>query len=119
MANWTQLNAANPATVAATEEKVYNKYWMSHFEVKGDSPTKPMKMRVVFIPCRDVTVGELTYKELQPNGEVKVVLLEDLFGAAESDPEIAELINGILSKIQEIGAADGIFDTISSSSSGA
>ena len=117
--SWTQLNSSNPSTTPAESEKVYDKYWMVRFEVHGTDPTEPMKMRAHFLPCRDVVDGETSYKELQPNGERVSIAIDDLFAEAATDPEIASLINGILSKLVDIGKDQGIFDNDSSSSSGA
>jgi len=112
-----QLNSTSPNVKAATEEKVYDKYWMTRFLVRAPTPTEPVEIVAVFKPARDVTVGDVTYKELNPDAKEVKIRIEDLFVAAEEDPELTVVMSDLLAKLKSIGVDQGIFEVDNSSSS--
>ena len=113
MAEYTQFTATSPTVVPATQEVVYDKYWLVALRIQAQDPTKPARAMAVFAPARDVTVdngegGTITYKELNPKGERKQLVIKDLFGEAETNLALSEALEGVLAVLNEIASEEGI-----------
>ena len=122
MAEFTQFEASTPEVQAATEEKVYDLYWLANFRIQAGNPLKPAKMIASFAPARNVTIqvpvldeeGNVTgsedkvVKELKANTEPKRLVINDLFGAAEEDPTLATALETVLIALKAKAIAEGI-----------
>ena len=122
--NLPQLLAKNPSvipaqeetviteTIPASDEKVYDKYWMTHLVVAAPSPTAKARMVATLVPARDVETvidGEpITVKELMPNAENIVMILDDAFGRAATDENFATALVTTLNELITIGKEKGV-----------
>lgn len=102
----TQFQAAEPIVVPASEGKTYDKYWLLGFNVRAESPDKPIRLMARFVPCRDTDSG---VKELQPNAKEIVMTVEDVNATAAQDAEFASVMESVLAKMQKMGVERGLF----------
>ena len=56
MSEFTEFTASTPTVVAATEEKVFDKYWMSNLRIQAGDPTRPVRLTASWMPARDITI---------------------------------------------------------------
>ena len=110
---FTTFNATSPDVVPATTEKVYDKYWLANFRIQAGNPTKPVRAVGILAPSRIVTVddgqgGTISYHELKPNAQTKRIVVEDLFGEAEQDAQLAAAVEAVLAAVATRAAIDGI-----------
>lgn len=110
MAGFTQFEASAPVVKPATEEVAYDKYWLKRMVINAGDPARPVEMRVIFAPARDMTAevnvaGEMTtvsYKELMPNGPEKVLVIGDVFALAASNNTFAITMNTVFASLKAI-----------------
>jgi hypothetical protein len=116
MSEFTQFVATTPYVKPATEEVVYDKYWMSEMNVRANDPTKPIQLRAKFVPARDMSYeanvnGEITtvsYKELMPNAPSVELKINDVFAAAAEDPELALTMDSVFKILKKIATAQNL-----------
>ena len=122
MSEFTQFVATTPSVEAATEEKVFDKYWLSNFRIQAGDPTRPARMIAVWSPARDITVQvpvtdeegnvtgteDIVVKELQKNAQPKRLVIDDLFGAVEEDASLAAALETVLAALKAKAATEGI-----------
>lgn len=115
MSEYVQFEATTPIVEEATAEKVYDKYWMANFRIEAGRPEQPVRLMAAFVPARDVTetdpeTGEVTVgKEIQQNAQPKRLVIQDLFGEAEADPEgLGTVLNGVLTFLKNRAVAEGL-----------
>jgi hypothetical protein len=101
--SYTQIVNDTPIVTPAKDEIVYDRYWLSRFKIEANDPIKPISAVAVFVPARDVTVTidekEVTYKELMPNAIGKRLVIDDLFGEAAKDANMAKVINDVINML--------------------
>lgn len=112
MSDYTQFNASTPEVVEATAEVTYDKYWLSSFRINASNPTGKVRARATFVPARDVTIqveGEdVVVKELKPNGGGKELVIEDLFGEAETDADLKAALEAVLAVLNTRASNEGV-----------
>ena len=128
MAEFAEFVASTPVVVEATEEKVFDKYWLSNLRIMAGEPTKPVRMMAAWTPARDITIqvpvevpveggeeGEtetvmtdVVVKELQKNAQPKRLVIEDLFGAAAEDANLAVALETVLAAIKVKADSEGL-----------
>lgn len=116
MAEFTQFEASTPVIKPATEEVVYDKYWLKRLMVNAGSSTKPVSLTAVFVPARDMTTeanvaGVITtveYKELMPNGPEKVLNINNVFSLAQTNNTFAATMNAVFASLKQIASERNI-----------
>lgn len=128
MAEFTEFEASTPVVVAATEEKVFDKYWLSNLRINAGEPTRPVRLIASWQPARDITIqvptevpveggeeGETetvmvdtVVKELQKGAQPKRLVIEDLFGAAAGDSNLATALETVLAAMKAKADAEGL-----------
>jgi len=127
MSGLPQLIASEPEVVAsveeeevvtvipASEEKIYDKYWMTQLHIIAQSPTEEAKMIAVFSPARDITVNvdgeDIVIKELMPDAEDVKIVVPDLFERMATDIDLATVMGGVLVELIKIGQEKGVIAT--------
>jgi hypothetical protein len=114
MPEFVQFDATTPSVTPATQEVVYDKYWLSTFRVEAGNPTQKIRLVAVFTPARDVTVKDedgkdVVVKELMPNAEPKRLVIQDLFAEAVADPTgFGATINAVFALLKTKAESEGI-----------
>jgi len=114
MPEFVQFTATTPSVKPATQEVIYDKYWLSSFRCEATHPLKPIRLVAVFTPARDITIkdkdgNDVTVKELMPNAEPKRLVIEDLFAAAVADPSgLGATVNAVFSVLKTKAEEAGI-----------
>jgi len=113
MSDYVQFEAVTPNVVPASNEVVYDKYWMSNMMIMAQEPTKNVRLIATFKPARDVTVEvdgkTVEYKELMPNGKEKQLVIKDLFGDAAKDPTgLGATLNSVLTILKDRAIAENL-----------
>lgn len=111
-----QLVAAESIVVEAKEEKqvitpasdeiVYDKYWITQLSILSLSPNEEAKMVAVMSPLTDD-------KDLWVDGDVKGekrmhVVVSDIFSKANSDPKVSEALATLHNLVIEQGKASSL-----------
>jgi len=113
MSDYTQFEATTPDIVAATSEVTYDKFWLKNFRIQAHNPQEAVKAVATFVPARDVTIdveGEpVVVKEVNPNGQQKKVVIEDLFAEAEGNADLKAALESVLAVLKTIGTDQGVF----------
>jgi hypothetical protein len=121
MAEFTEFTATTPEVVPATEEKVYDKYWLTNLRIVAGDSTKPIRLMASWVPARDVTIQvpaldengeavldengeatttEVTYKETKNKAEPKRLIIKDLLGEAEKNQNLAAAVETVLAALK-------------------
>jgi hypothetical protein len=129
MNEFIQFEATTPVVVPAKSEEVYDKYWIVNFNVDARNPIRPVTLTVDFAPAKQLNkeiprvdkegkpvldengtpiVDKIEYKELQPGGRCKRLVLNDLFGQASTNPEMGALMNQLFTFIKTIAESQKI-----------
>ena len=121
MSEFVQFEAREPIVVPASEEVVYDKYWMSGMNVMARNPNGKVRLGVTFVPCRDVVItpeikddqGNVTQeavlgKNIQPNAQEKRLVVEDVFALAARDAEVATVMNSLFTVLKRIATERGV-----------
>jgi len=98
----------------ATEEKIYDKYWMTQLHIIAQSPTEEAKMIAVLSPARDITVNvggeDVVIKELMPDAEDVKIVVPNLFERMATDASLGQIMGGVLVELIKIGQEKGIIE---------
>lgn len=101
--------------IPASEEKVYDKYWMTHMAVVAQSTTEEAKLVATLVPARDVEIeidGQpQTIKELMPDGESKTIVIKNVFERAQTNAEFGAAMTSVLNCIMTIGEEEGFIES--------
>jgi hypothetical protein len=95
--------APTPTNVPASDAKVYDKYWLKHFVIMANDPSKKVIVTAILHKAREEN-GEW---ELSPVDSDVVVRVNDFDAAATVDPTLATIKESLLAKIQEVAVAQG------------
>ena len=98
--------------IPAIDQKTYDKYWVTQLSFLLPSPTEEARMVAVLVPARDVEVlvdaKATTVKELMPDAEKVVVVVNDVFKKSDSDPIIADTLTKALTAVMNAGIEKNI-----------
>jgi len=95
--------------IPATDEKIYDKYWMTQISILSPDPTKDSTVVVQLVPARDVDVGGgQIVKELMPDASPVTIVERNLFAKAATDEDLANSIVSVLDSIMDIGKEQGL-----------
>ncbi len=114
MSDFVQFDATTPEVVPATQEVVYDKYWLANFRIEAGNPKQPVRLMASFVPARDVTEddgngGTITFKEIKKNSQPKRLVINDLFKEAAEDPAgLGAVMGGVLVYLKSRAVAEGV-----------
>ena len=98
--------------IPASEEKVYDKFWLTQLSILAQDPTKEARIVAVLVPARDVTVNvggeDVVIKELMPDAENTTIVVPNLFERMASTPSLAIAMGAVLNELTAIGQEKGI-----------
>ena len=123
-----QLIASNPTVIPAeeepevvevhpaTEEKTYDKFWMTHLTVIAQSPTEEAKLVATLVPARDVEIdigdGQTqTIKELLPDAEPITIIVKNVFERSVVNPVFGGAMASVLNAVMSLGEEQGIIES--------
>lgn len=102
----TLISCQNPRTIS----KTYDKWWI--LDIIGQTTAKntpQQSFALKFVFARGVktdNVWEISDDEI----DIKVVDIADVFAMAQTDPDVNDLLEGLLSKAAQIGFSTGVLD---------
>lgn len=96
------IDAPTPTNVPASEAKVYDKYWLKSFNIMAGDPERKVTVQAVLQKARMLEDGSF---ELSPYDDPITIRVNDFYAAAESDPSMSAIKEGLLEKIKEIAIA--------------
>lgn len=108
------IPASTPYTIPATEERVYDKWWLADLRVIGallpdgtPDPSLPLNGIATLYKGRKREDGTW---EMAPNIAANRVILrlDDIIAAAETDPDAANAIVGIMTYLVKLGYSQGV-----------
>jgi hypothetical protein len=98
--------------IPSTEEKVYDKYWVTQMSYLAPSPSEEAKLIAVLSPARDVelSIGEkaLTTKELLADSDNIVVRIDNVFSKSDKDSTISDVLTACMMAIIKAGKEQGV-----------
>jgi len=94
------LSAADPVTVPA---KVYDKVWVEEVQINAPDPNGDATARVR-LRRFGVVAGKA---ELEP-GYGQWIEVQDVLGGAETDADLAAVVNSLMAYVARIGAEQGV-----------
>ena len=108
MAEFPQIPATEPDVkpgkqeriIAAEPEMVYDKWWLINLEVIADKPNEPVSVKVILRKAAKLEDGSW---RLSPKSGNKEFIIEDVFAKAETNPDLAQVLGGLLLQVQAIG----------------
>lgn len=113
MSEYIQFVAKEPEVKPASEEVVYDKFWMKNLRIMAPNPTQPIKVVATFVSARDIQIEHqgqtITIKELNPNGKEYRVVINNLFEKASQDADVAEVTNKLLTALLKLGIEQEVF----------
>lgn len=91
--------------IPAVPQRQYDRYWITRLRILSPDPNAPTTALVILTKgCKN---ADGTW-ELSPNPEdVKTVEIDDVFAMAASNPDLAQVMGGLLAVIGAIGTAQG------------
>lgn len=94
--------------IPASDEKVYDKYWMTHLIIAAPSTTSDARLIATLVPVRDVEVDGVVTKELMPDADQTVININNVFGRASVNESFAMALVTVLNELIEIGKEKGV-----------
>jgi len=98
--------------IPASDEKTYDKYWMTHLIIAAPSPTEEARIVATLVPARDVTTKidgkDVTVKELLTDADQVVMVVQNLFARAASDLNFANTLTVVLDELIVMAKEKGI-----------
>lgn len=96
------IETSNPKIVPASEEKTYDKYFVTFFQIRGADPNKPV---TADIHLRLGKVDKDGVWELDPDEPTVKITIADLFTLAAQDETTRTALESTLGAIQAIAAS--------------
>lgn len=90
MTEFTQFEAVEPIVIPATEEKVYDKYWLELMIIRAPSPAQDASLTAKFRLYNDIT------REFAPSADSINVEVPKVFEKALSDIGFATAMEYVL-----------------------
>ena len=87
---------------------VWDLYWLTTMVISTDLESNKPSLYTEFYPCRQVDGRKIIKTDLQGE-EVKSIKVDNLFGEAESNPQIDQVMDTILEVLKVIGQSNGLF----------
>ena len=101
---YTQLSATSPAVIPATDEIVYDRFWITDVNIISVDPNDKSMAIATIVPAREEN-GTIT---LKPGDQGKQIQIDDIFGLAETNSELSGAIDGLIKAVAVIGRDQGI-----------
>lgn len=102
------IELINPVIVPAQAEKVFNEAWVDELHIKGGKTADAkVRAKIIRTPYRHYIENGVVKGEIGV-GNLKTVLIGDLFGLAQSralagKPELAQAMQAVFAAIDQIG----------------
>lgn len=97
-----QIMASKPTTIPQTTAKTYDRYWITSMNIMSRDPNGKTR---VGVSLKKGFKRENGTWELMPGDQETRFAIEDLFAACETDPELAQIVGGLIAKIYSLATA--------------
>lgn len=94
---------ANPTVRPEIEQKVFDRWWITKFNIRAYDPNNPSSVNMELEKYR-----KLENNTYELSGEVVSFKIRNLVEAMESDPELATIMDTLFAKIKALGDAQGL-----------
>ncbi len=100
------IPASTPTVVPPVAQKTYDRYWLSNVTIDGTNPNTAVEAVAVLQKARvDQNTGAW---ELSPNDQPVTLAIGDVLQAAANDPDLANVVGGLLAYLVKLGTARGV-----------
>lgn len=99
---FTTFSPLSTIVEPATEEKVFDRLWITNLRISADNPNLPIKLIATFVPICTRQDGTI---EVKKNADV-IIKVDDLFAEAAQNQAIAIAIEAVFSALKEKGIAE-------------
>jgi hypothetical protein len=97
------ISATTPIVVPAVQEKVFDRYWMKDLRMIGADPNQPV-VAIVTLQKACLLSDNWTMELLDGKENEVIIKIDDLLGQAQTDPDLAAVVVGVLSYTANLAA---------------
>jgi len=120
MSDFVKIQGQQNVVEPATEEKVYDHYWVRQLQINAFNPQNKVRANAILTPARNIQSvdeegnlvvdeeGNPVYIKELKQGSDRELRITDVFGDAANDPTLAVIMNNLLTYIKDRALAEGL-----------